>query len=221
MFHYETSLTTVHEVRRVPLKISSNVESEIKHQSRSYDGLRQFYPLDIYDSNISCTTGLLQALQHVQRVDGFGDEKAVRSDSYSILLVDIAIYWQLFRILYSFTGLAPIRQDLFMCLGFWHTYAHAHRLIWSEFRSTFLAASWFTLFPDQTLLFAPKLLQSSTFFLYLQMSYRSWRPSLLKAIGDVKMLMVNEQFEFLKSFGKFKPQAKQRSPGFRYLFSLF
>jgi len=212
---YETSLTTVHEVRRVPLKMSSDVEAEMKHQAKSYDGLRQFYPLDIYGSNISCTTGLLEAVRRVQRIDGFGDEKAVRSDSYSILLVDIAIYWQLFRILYSFTGLAPIRQDLFMCLGFWHTYAHAHRLIWSEFRSTFLAASWFTLFPDQTLLFAPKLLQSSTFFLYLQMSYKSWRSSLLRAIGEVKRLMLNEQFEFLKSFGSFKPQAKQRSPRFR------
>ena len=215
MFHYETSLTAVREVRRVPLKVCSTVDSEIKHQTQSYDGLRQFYPFDIYDSNISCTTGLLQGLRCVQRVDGFGDEKSARGDKYSILLVDIAIYWQLFRILYSFTGLAPIRQDLFMCLGFWHTYAHAHRLIWAEFRSTFLAASWFTLFPEQTLLFAPKLLQSSTFFLYLQMSYKSWRSSLLRAIEEVKRLMVNEQLEFLKKFGKYKPQAKQRSPGFR------
>ena len=95
MFQYEASLTAVREVRRVPLKICNTVDSEIKHHTRSYDGLRQFYPFDIYDSNISCTTGLLQGLRRVQRVDGFGDEKSVRSDNYSILLVDIAIYWQL------------------------------------------------------------------------------------------------------------------------------
>lgn len=215
IFQYEDSLTFSRDVRRVPLKIQSDIEAELKHQEKSYDGLTQFFPLDIYDSNISCTSGLLKGLERVQRIDGFGKEDSVRASSYSILLVDIAIYWQLFRILYSFTGLAPIRQDLFMCLGLWHTYAHANRLIWTEFRSTFLAPAWFTLFPDETLLFKPKLLQSTTFFLYLSLSYKVWRPSLVESISRVKQLLISEQFDFLSSLGGKASMKKPPNPCFR------
>ena len=204
IFQYNDSMTVLRDVRRIPLKIESNLEADVEHQSRSYDGLRQFYPFDIYESNISCTEGLLIGLERVQRVDGFGLESPSRSNQYSVLLVDIAIYWQLFRILYCFSGLVPIRHDMFMCLGFWHTYQHAHRLIWSEFRSTFLAPAWFVLFPDQTLLFAPKLLQSSTFFSYLRLSYSHWRNLLLESMDRMKILMAEEQSYFINNLSDYK-----------------
>ena len=148
IFQHDDSMTVFHDVCRILVKIESNLEAEIEHQSKSYDGLRQFYPFEIYQSNISCIEGFLIGLERVRRVDGFGAESPSRPNHYRVLLVHIAIYWQLFRIIYSISGLVPIRHDMFVCLGFRHTYQHAHRLIWSEFRSTFRAPHLFILFPD-------------------------------------------------------------------------
>ena len=141
-------MTVFRDVCRILLKIESNLEAEIEHQTKSYDGLRKLYPFEIYQSNISCIEGFLIGLERVRRVDGFGAESPSRPNHYRVLLVHIAIYWQLFRIIYSISGLVPIRHDNSVCLGFWRTYQHAHRLIWSEFRSTFLAPHLFILFPD-------------------------------------------------------------------------
>lgn len=204
IYQYESSICVLRDVRRIPLKISTDNELEMKHQMQSFDGLGCFYPYDIYASNIACRGGLLEALKRVQDIDGFGVSDSPRKGKYSILLADVAIYWQLFRILYTFTGLVPIRHDLFLCLGLWHTYQHCHKLLWSEFRSTFLADSFFALFPNESLLFQPKLLQSSTFFLYLRLSYRIWRPKLQSSIAAVKRLMVEEQFQFINHLSERK-----------------
>ena len=209
---YDSSITVRRDVRRVPLKVSSISEDEFEHQRRSYGGLRVFCPYDIYTSNIASRDGLLEALARVQEIDGFGLNASPRRGKYSILLADIAIYWQLFRIFYTFTGLVPIRHDLFLCMGLWHTYQHCHKLIWSEFRSYFLADLFFSLFPNESLLFAPKLLQSSTFFSYLRLSYRSWRPKLLFEIDRVKRLMIEEQFQFVNQIST----SKKPDVAFRY-----
>ena len=201
---YDSSITVHRDVRRVPLKVSSCNEIESEHQQRSYDGLGVFCPYEIYTSNIASREGLLEALSRVQDIDGFGRPDTDRKRKYSILLADVAIYWQLFRTCYTFTGLVPIRHDLFLVLGLWHTYQHCHKLIWSEFRSHFLADSFFSLFPNESLLLAPKLLQSSTFFSYIRLSYSSWRPKLLLAIDTVKRRMIEEQFEFINELPKSK-----------------
>jgi len=201
---FETSITFVRDVRRVPLKSSSESKEELQHQSQSFDGLGRFYPYDIYPSNIALREGLLEALARIQAIDEFGLADSSRPGKYSILLADVAIFWQLFRLLYIFTGFAPIRHDLFLFLGLWHTYQHCHKLIWSEFRSTFLADSFFTLFPNDSLLFAPKLLQSQTFFHYLRLSFPSWRGVLLSTISTTKKLMLKEQMEFLEQLGEWK-----------------
>lgn len=209
---YESSITFVRDVRRVPLKCDSENQDELQHQSQSFDGLGRFYPYDIYSSNIASRDGLIEALARLQAIDGFGLAESSRPAKYSILLADVAIFWQLFRILYIFTGLAPIRHDLFLFLGLWHTYQHCHKLIWSEFRSTFLADSFFVLFPDDSLLFAPKLLQSQTFFQYLRLSFKSWRGDLLSAISTTKRLMLKEQMDFVTDI----KQYKQNQVNFRY-----
>ena len=202
--YYDSSVFVERDVRRLPLKVRSENANELNHQLKSYDGLGAFYPYDIYPSNIASRIGLLEALERVQRIDGFGLIDSPRSGKYSILLVDVAIFWQLLRIFYTFTGLAPIRHDLFLCLGFWHTYQHAHKLVWSEFRSTFLADSFFVLFPNDSLLFAPKLLQSSTFFTYLLLSYRHWKANLISAIQRVKHLLLVEEMVFVNEIDEKK-----------------
>jgi len=186
-WYYETAHCVVRDILRVPVKPSPSNHAEKKHLDRSYDGLSCFYPFDIYPVNISGTEGLLTALKQCQEVDGFGLAGGTRDNQYSILMSDITIYWQLFRILHSFTGLAPIRHDLFSVLGVWHTYQHAHRLLWSEFRSTFLASAFFTLWPNETLLLEPKLKQSSTFISWLRIAYARIRPDLLAAYHSSKL----------------------------------
>ena len=48
-----------------------------------------------------------------------------------------------------------MRHDLFLVFGFWHAYQYAHIALWNEFRHTFLAPVFFTLFPDEELMQRP------------------------------------------------------------------
>jgi hypothetical protein len=156
------------DICRIPVKPSGRTPGEVKHLAMSYDGLLRFFPIDIYPHNISSAHGLLASILKCQNIDGFGLSGTLRDNQYSILLADIAIYWQLFRVLYSYSGLAPMRHDLFSVLGLWHTYQHAHKLLWAEFRSNVITPAFFRLWPDQTLLMEPKLKQSATFLSWLR-----------------------------------------------------
>ena len=72
------------------MKVSSISEDEFEHQLRSYDGLGVFCPYALYTSSIASRDGLSEALAELNA--------SPRRGKYSILLADIAIYWQLFRI---------------------------------------------------------------------------------------------------------------------------
>ena len=104
-----------------------------------------------------------------------------RSGSYSLLLVDVSIYWRLFRLLYSYSGLAPLRHDLFLGFGFWHAYV----ALLNEFRLTFLGPAFFVLFPGQTLLDRPKLIQSAAFLMWMRLAYPQFKTDLLKALQTI------------------------------------
>src|SRR5689334_13957014 len=94
---------------------------------------RCFSPVDIYGDNVNSTDGLLRVLRVVQHMEGFGLLDHPRAGHYSLLLVDVSLFWRLFRLLYSYSGLSPIRHDLFLCFGFWHAYAYAHVALWNQF----------------------------------------------------------------------------------------
>lgn len=197
---YDNSLGVTRNVKRIPLKAEGKTRREREHNDQSYDGLKTFHPYTIHNFNVSSLRGCLEAIRACQDLDGFGRRVSSRPRQYSILLVDIAIYWQIWRMAYSFTGMVPIRHDLFLVLGLWHTFAHSHRLAWSEFRSTFLACAFFCLFPNETLLFEPKLKQSVTFFLWLRLSYVGFRLELTAAISKYKALVIQMQRKIINSF---------------------
>lgn len=187
---FESAICVQRDSRRVPLKPVPLSDQEEKHMSQHFDGLEHFFPYDIYEHNISCSEGLLRSFRECQLIDGFGLVKTPRNNHYSMLLVDITIYWQLFRILYNYSGLAPIRHDLFLCLGFWHSYLHSHKLVWAEFRSAFLASAFFSVFPTQTLLMQPKLQHSETFLTWLRLSYNNFRDYLLVSLQQSKERLI-------------------------------
>ena len=90
---YQESVAVTRDVRRVPLKVTlPRDEKEEKHLSLSSDGLRFFYPVDIYADNITSTKGLLRALQHVQENEGFGDEKHARLEIF-IIACNVSQFW--------------------------------------------------------------------------------------------------------------------------------
>ena len=113
--------------------------TEAKHLQLSYDGLRLFLPVDIYPENVGQSQGLYCILRRLQELDGFGLAEHQRHGFYSLLHVDVGIYWRLLRLLYSYSGMARVRNDLFLCFGLWHVYNYSHIALWSEFRATFLA----------------------------------------------------------------------------------
>lgn len=206
--YYTGSLCSIRQVTRIPIKPPAWTPDEASHLARSEDGLAYFYPVDVYESNISSTAGLLRVFQRCQEVDGFGVSGGRRDQCYSILLVDIAIFWSLFLILFNFPLLAPIRHDLFLVLGPWHTYQHAHRLIWQEFRQTFLAPAFFSVCPGKVLFFAPKLQESSTFLSWLRLAYPDFRDELLQAVATSR----NQYRDTMLSYAQHIKERKESMP---------
>jgi hypothetical protein len=103
-YQYDTSIVVKRDVRRIPLRLDFKTAidaNEANHLRASFDGLSHFYPVDIYQENITSHEGLLTAFRRVQLLEGFGLEDHQRVGSYSLLHVDVRIYWDLLRFLYS------------------------------------------------------------------------------------------------------------------------
>ena len=186
--YYAESIAVVRDVLRIPLKVVETADEVGKvHLDRSSDGLKYFIPVDIYSDNITTTMGLINSFHRLQLIEGFGIPHHRRSGQYSLLHVDVKIFWQLFRVLYSYPAFAGIRHDLFLLFGFWHAYHYAHVALWDEFRATFLAAAFWKLYPTQNIMRRPKLSQSSTFFMWLRLAYPSFREKLNTSMKDAPL----------------------------------
>ena len=189
---YDESFAVVRDVRRIPLKLVNTADPvEQAHLDNSWDGLMAFVPVEIHGENITTVDGLVTVFSYLQTMEGFGSATHRRWGQYSLLHVDVKIFWQLFRLLYSYPAFAGIRHDLFLIFGFWHAYHYAHVALWDEFRSTYLAAAFWSLYPSEKIMRRPKHSQSSTFFMWLRLAYPSFRDKL-------KAARLTIQTEFLK-----------------------
>ena len=168
---FSASFVLVRDVRRIPLKPIATTPEEKAHLQLSSDGLRYFFPVDIYEDNIVSSKGLIAVLHRLHLLEGFGLTNHSRTGKYSLLHCDVAVFWQLIRLLYCYSGLTPLRHDLGLFLGLWHPYLYAHVALWDVFRDTFLGPVFFTLFPSQVLLRKPKLNHSSTLLTWLRLAY--------------------------------------------------
>ena len=177
---FDDSIVVLRDVRRIPLKVVATDDPiEKAHLDSSDDGLKHFIPVNIYNENITAIEGLIPIFRLLQNMEGFGTSDHRRSGKYSLLHVDVAIFWKLLRVLYCYPAFAGIRHDLFLIFGFWHAYHYAYVALWDEFRSTFLAKAFWLLYPTQNLMRRPKNTQSSTFFMWLRLAYPSFRDKLV------------------------------------------
>ena len=192
---FDASFVVIRHVTRIPLKPSPATPEEKLHLDNSCDGLRYLHPVDIYPDNVVSSDGLIAVLHRLQLLEGFGSSDHQRAGSYSLLHADVAIFWQALRLLYCYSGMAPLRQDLFLALGLWHPYLYAHVAIWNEFRHTFLAPAFFLLFPNQTLMRRPRLSHSSTFFTWLRLAYPQIRALLSASLYDIQMKMMTFELD--------------------------
>lgn len=209
---WPASFVVLRNVVRIPLKPSPATPEEKGHLDASCDGLRYFHPVDIYPENVASSVGLLAVLHRLQSVLGFGVPGHRRFGFYSLMHVDVAIFWQLLRLLYCYTGMAPVRQDLFLCLGFWHPYLYGHIAIWNEFRHTFLASAFFSLFPNQKLLRRPKLSHSATLFTWLRLVYVHLQPVLTDALGNCITKMITFEIDRTRAIRDGKAFGKTENP---------
>ena len=207
---YDSSVTVWRKTCRVPLKPKPLDAFELDHLSSSSDGLGPLHPIDLYKDNIVSTEGLIKVLHRLHTLSGFGDPLHPRAGQYSLLHCDVAIFWQLLLLLYSFSGMAPLRHDLFLIFGFWHAYQYAHIAAWDTFRTTFLADAFFALYPDQKLLSRPKLVLSSTFFTWLRLSYPHFRPQLSNALARAAADLVASDLKHCQAVGKRKSAGSNR-----------
>src|SRR3569623_550090 len=90
--------------------------------------------------------------------------------------------------MYTYSGLAAWRSDLFLVLGLWHTYPNLRVPIWREFRSSFLGQAYFALFPGRNLFFKPRLIQSVTCFTWIRLAYSRFRDLLVSSLKYLKAL---------------------------------
>ena len=170
-FQYDRSLVVTKNILRVPLK-SPLPEDESLLDGHPPDGLHHFYPVDLYQDNIVSTEGLMAVFARVQQLEGYGLEEHRRSKKYSTLHVDVSIWWQLFRVLYSYQGMSVIQRDLFLCYGFWHPYYYINIAIGNEFRVPFLGPMFFTLFPgEKKLMRRGELQHNVTLFSWMRLVY--------------------------------------------------
>ena len=188
--YHPTSLSTVRNVRRIPLKPLALTEDEHIYMSQSLDGLSVFEPVDIYSDNVQSYDGLVASIAKCQALDGFGLAHSHRPQHYSMLLLDVSTFWMAFHVLYSYTGMTKVLNDLFLFLGPWHIYMYAHVAVWSRFRSSYLAAAFFALYPNEKLFLRPKLSTSTIFFTWLRASYPHFRKKLIAALNFVKYFSV-------------------------------
>ena len=219
---HEISLSQQRHVRRIPLKPPPISAAEAKYMAQSLDGLTAFEPVDIYDVNIQAYSGLLRSIRHCQSMEGFGLQDGPKTEEYSAMLLDVSTFWMAFRLLYSFTGLAPILCDMFIILGPWHTYMYSHVCAWSEFRSSFLASAFFSLFPNQNLFLRPRLMTSSTFFTWLRAAYPSFRQDLLSSLRTIRLLRTLYDIHYTNELKKRKllPKNPYETP-YLNLFNLY
>ena len=68
--------------------------------------------------------------------------------------------------------------------------------VWSEFRSSFLASAFFSLFPSQNLFLRPRLGASGTFFTWLRAAYPSFRPLLLQSLKTLRFLRTSYDIQY-------------------------
>jgi hypothetical protein len=156
-------------------------------------------PVDIHADNIVTTKGLMKIFHLLQTIEGFGSIGHRRSGQYSLLHVDVKIYWLLLRVIYCYPAFAGIRHDLFLIFGFWHAYHYAHVAVWDEFRMTFLAPAFWELYPEQKLMRRPKMNQSATFFMWLRLAYPSFRDKLIAAMATLKQAALDWQLAFVRA----------------------
>ena len=203
----ETSIVYSRDVRRVPLKI---IDENVTDSPA--DGLKYFVPVDMYSDNIATLQGLVSVLHVLQRQEGFGLLTHSRYGRYSLLHVDVKIFWQLLRMLYSFPEFAGIRHDMFLIFGLWHAYHYSYIALWHEFRHTFLAAAFFLVFPNQKLMRRPKLSHSATFCTWLRLAYPPLRAKLLAAIEEVKERLMSWQISHIQNIRLRVSLLRQRNP---------
>jgi len=221
---YVESIVVVRNVRRIPLKVTETDDPiEQAHLASSYDGLKHFVPVDIYSDNITAVEGLIKIFSLLQTMEGFGTREHRRWGQYSLLHVDMKIFWQLLRALYCYPAFARIRHDLFLIFGFWHAYHYAYVALWDEFRVTFLAKAFWLLYPSNTLMRRPKNTQSSTFFTWLRLAYPSFREKLVASIATLKSAVSEWQLAFLRARreGKKIENKNQHLPSYVHLLNLY
>ena len=93
----------------------------------------------------------------------------------------------IFRAIYAYPQMSPIRNDLCLFLGPWHSYHYATIALWMEFRSSFLGPAFFALFPKELLKYRMPLAKSAVFFTWLRKAYPLFRAKLSEAIERCKI----------------------------------
>src|SRR6185437_5990627 len=189
---FEDSYAVRKNITRVPLK-SPLPEDESLVDGHSADGLHSFYPVDLYQDNIVSTKGLVAVFSRLQKLEGFGIEHHRRSAMYSVIHVDVSIWWHLFRMLYSYEGMSGIHRDLFLCYGFWHPYYYINIAIGNEFRVPFLGGLFFTLFPqEKKMMRRGELQHNATLFSWMRFAYPEFSLTLKEKLQHFRITMIEE-----------------------------
>ena len=83
--------------------------------------------------------------------------------------------------MYDYSGIGELmRTKVFLALGLWHNFKQASLLIWKQFALDFIGPAFHCLFPGREMYIQHKLVQVTTIFTYMRLSYPSWRQKLME-----------------------------------------
>jgi len=122
------------------------------------------------------------------------------SNQYQIILVDVGIFWRYYKWIYNPSIFIPGSSSTSFMLGFWHTYKELCHGIYKQAIRFLFGPVIGELYPNNTLLFKPKLGTLECYFNWLMLIYPFIKKKLdkyIKMSKDLKKIILkNIRFIF-------------------------
>jgi hypothetical protein len=145
------------------------------------------------DENISSNEGLKNVLRYICN-------RFFRINKYNVILCDTNIFWRILKRYYEKPK--PLTLRSIPILGLWHPGKMIVECIWRNYLSYFIAKAYHYLYPNNNILYKPRLSHAMELFIQLYLSYKMWLsennfPKLnTKNIGYNKLKNIKLLFNF-------------------------
>jgi hypothetical protein len=126
----------------------------------------KFLPYTLLDENISSNIGLKNVLRYICN-------RFFSTNKYNIVLCDTNIFWRILKRYYEKPK--PLTLRSIPILGLWHPGKMIVECIWRNYLSYFIAKAYHFLYPNNNILYKPRLSHAIELFIQLYLSFKNWK----------------------------------------------